>query len=128
MSERSARPAKVLVVDDNRDAAATLSFLLGAAGYEVRTCFGAAEALAEAGSFGPDACVLDINMPEMDGYELARQLRATFADHQPVLATVTGYGDFGHLDRAAEAGFDLHFQKPADAREVAEQLRACIEH
>jgi CheY-like chemotaxis protein len=71
--------------------------------------------------------VLDINMPGMDGYELARRLRASALDHPPVLATVTAFGDNAHLDRAVEAGFDLHFTKPADAYEVADQLAGCLE-
>ena len=69
------KSTRVLVVDDNQDAAANLGFLLAAAGYEVETCFDGPSALAAAERFGPDACVLDIDMPEMDGYELARRLR-----------------------------------------------------
>ena len=120
MTDQSERPARVLVVDDNEDAARTLAFLLAAAGYEARACFGGWEALEEAVRFNPDACVLDINMPDIDGYELARLLRSGGA--QPVLVTVTAYNDEAHLDRAARAGFDLHFHKPADPKEVAEQL------
>ncbi len=116
------QPTRVLVVDDNRDAATSLALLLGAAGYQVETSFDGTSALAKAQGFAPDACVLDINMPGMNGYELARRLRAQARDRPPVLATVTAYSDFGHLSRAAEAGFDLHFTKPADPREVVDQL------
>src|SRR5438067_291527 len=108
-----ARAKRVLVVDDDRDAAAGLGFLLAVAGYEVQTCGDGEAALAAAAWFRPDACVLDINLPGMDGYELARRLRAAAPGRPPLLATVTGYGDFAHLDRAADAGFDLHFSKPA---------------
>ena len=121
MSSISEKP-RVLVVDDNRDAATTLGTLLETAGYEVQTCFDGKSALKVADRFDPDACVLDINMPGMDGYELARKLRAKAPDHPPVLATVTAYGDYTHLTRAANAGFDLHFTKPADPTEVLDQL------
>jgi two-component system, OmpR family, response regulator len=113
---------RVLVVDDNKDAATTLGTLLETAGYEVHTCFDGKSALRAADKFDPDACVLDINMPGMDGYELARKLRAKDPDHPPVLATVTAYGDYTHLTKAADAGFDLHFTKPADPAEVLDQL------
>jgi len=123
----SQKPRKVLVVDDNQDAATSLSFLLAAAGYEVETCFDGPSAIAAADRFAPDACVLDISMPGMDGYEVARRIQERSADHPPVLATVTGFGDDGHLDRAAAAGFDLHFTKPADPNAVAEQLAECMQ-
>ena len=113
---------RVLVVDDNQDAATSLGELLAAAGFEVEVSFDGTSALAAAERFAPDACVLDINMPGMDGYELAQRLRARFPEHPPVFATVTAYGDYAHLERAVDAGFDLHFTKPADPREVAEQL------
>jgi CheY-like chemotaxis protein len=119
-------PPRVLVVDDNEDAATTLGVLLESAGYEVQTCFDGPTALAEADRFEPDACVLDINMPGMDGYELARKLRENAKDHPPVLATVTAYEDYSHLTKAADAGFDLHFTKPADPREVLDQLRDSV--
>jgi CheY-like chemotaxis protein len=113
---------RVLVVDDNHDAATTLGTLLETAGYEVQTCFDGKSALKAADRFDPDACVLDIKMPGMDGYELARKLREKDPDHPPVLATVTAYADYTHLIKAADAGFDLHFTKPADPAEVLDQL------
>ena len=92
----------------------------------MQTCFDGASALAAADRFEPDACLLDINMPGMDGYELARRLREKARDHPPVLATVTAYEDYSHLTRAANAGFDLHFTKPADLGEVLDQLGDCV--
>jgi two-component system, OmpR family, response regulator len=118
----TAEKPRVLVVDDNKDAATTLAILLESAGYEVHTCFDGQTALKEADQFAPDACVLDINMPGMDGYELARRIRAKDPEHAPVLATVTAYEDYGHLTKAADVGFDLHFTKPANPAEVAEQI------
>ena len=117
--------ARVLVVDDNRDAATTLGALLAASGYTVATSFDGESALREAEQFAPDICVLDISMPGMDGYELARRLRQKSADRPPVLAAVTAFGDTDHLDRAADSGFDLHFTKPADPKELASQLEWC---
>jgi two-component system, OmpR family, response regulator len=118
----TAEKHRVLVVDDNRDAATTLGILLESAGYEVHTCFDGKSALKEADRFAPDACVLDINMPGMSGYELARRLREKALDRPPVLVTVTAFDDYNHLTRAAAVGFDLHFTKPANAIEVAEQI------
>ena len=126
MADFDDKPTRVLVVDDNRDAAMTLGFLLAYAGYEVETRFDGPSALAAVEEFDPDACVLDINMPGMDGYELAEKLRARPRGRPPVLATVTAYRDFEHVQRAEEAGFDLYFTKPADPDELAEQLRACM--
>lgn len=126
MSGIKNRAPRVLVVDDNQDAATTLAFLLAAAGYKAEAAFDGPSALRTAEDFRPDACVLDISMPGMDGYELARRLRARFAAAPPVLATVTAHGDHDHLERAAEAGFDLHFTKPADPAELVEQLSETV--
>jgi len=122
MSETTGKVMRILVVDDNRDAAITLGLLLAASGYKVETSFDGPHALATAEQFQPDACVLDINMPGMDGYELARRLRETSFQNPPVLAAVTGSEDYAHLEREAAAGFDLHFTKPADPVEMADQL------
>ncbi len=119
-------PARVLVVDDDRAAAALMGRVLTRAGFEVETSHDGPAALAAAERFGPDACVLDINMPGMDGYELARRLRGRLPGRPPVLAALTGNGGCEHLDRAAAAGFDLHFSKPADPAEVVEQLDDCV--
>ena len=115
---------RVLVVDDNREAATGLALLLGAAGYRVETSFDGESALKIAEYFNPDACVLDISMPGMSGYELARKIRQK--SPAAVLATVTGRSDSRHLDLAADAGFDLHFTKPADPLEVIDQLHGTL--
>jgi two-component system, OmpR family, response regulator len=126
MSNTTDRMPRVLIVDDNQDAARSLAMVLGAVGFEVETSFDGQGALKAAERFKPDACLLDINMPGMDGYELARRLRQNAGGAPPVLATVTAYNDNAHLDRAVDAGFDLHFTKPADPSEVAEQLEDCL--
>jgi two-component system OmpR family response regulator len=126
MSETGNQQTRVLVVDDNRDAATTLARLLKVAGFEAEACFDGWAALIAADRFRPHACVLDILMPDMDGYELARRFRERCGDHPPVLATATACDDEPHLDRAAAAGFDLHFSKPTDVGAMAEQLAACV--
>src|SRR5262245_34312453 len=120
------KPTRVLVVDDDQDSATTLARLLNVAGFNAEACFDGWAALVAADRFRPDACVLDIYMPGMDSYELARRFRERSPEGSPVLATSTGYGDDVHLDRAAAAGFDLHFSKPIDVEEMAEQLKQCI--
>jgi CheY-like chemotaxis protein len=117
---------RVLVVDDNQDAAMSLAILLTNAGYKVETSFDGKAALEAADRFNPDVCVLDISMPGMNGYDLARQLAEKSPERPPLLATVTAYDNGEHLDRAVEAGFDLHFTKPADPRQVIDQLDDCL--
>ncbi len=126
MSDVTNGLTRVLVVDDNRDAATTLAFILEAAGYKVHTAFDGEAALAVAERFNPDACILDIQMPGVNGYDLARRLCARVPDNPPLLAAVTAYSDGAHLDRAADAGFDLHFTKPADPADFVQQLGDCL--
>ena len=126
MTENQDIPLRVLVVDDNQDAALTLAEVLKAAGYHVETCFDARAAVTAAEYFKPDACVLDINMPGMNGYELAQCLRGDKQQRRRVLVTVTAYEGYAHLTRAADSGFDLHFTKPADPTELIDQLGDCL--
>lgn len=99
---------RVLVVDDNRDAADSLTDLLRLHGAEVRVCYDAAAALD--GTFAPDAAVLDIHMPQIDGLELARRLRAQMPE-RILLVALTGVSDEVARRKTAEAGFDLHLTK-----------------
>lgn len=127
MADTSAAPqrlTRVLVLDDNRHAATIVGALLAAEGFLVATSFDGQSALQEEESFHPDTCLLDITMPGMDGYELARRLRAA-PGKSPVLATLTAQRGPEHLDRAAHAGFDLQFNKPADPAQVVDQLAWC---
>lgn len=126
MIENQETQLRILVVDDNKDAALTLAELLKRAGYVVETCFDAHAALAAADQFDPDACVLDINMPGMNGYELAHRLRQRDPKCPRVLAAVTANEGYGHLARAAASGFDLHFTKPADPEDVIGQIGDCM--
>lgn len=115
--------ARILIVDDNCDAAITLAQLLTTTGFRTATAFDGASALSVAAWFRPTACVLDINMPGMDGYVLARRLRELLTDAPLLLVAVTAHSDIQHLDRATDAGFDLHFTKPADPAEIVRELR-----
>jgi PAS domain S-box-containing protein len=105
---------RILVVDDNADAATTLGELLGALGHEVCIRFDGKSALADAAAFGPEILVLDIGLPDMDGYELARRLRAEPATAQARYLALTGYGQAHDRTLARVAGFDHHFVKPVD--------------
>ncbi len=105
---------KVLVVDDNVDAAQMLAMVVGALGHEVRVEHDSHDALAQAAAFAPDLCLLDIGLPEMDGYELARRLRRHPATAGATLVAVTGYGQEQDRRNSAAAGFDHHLVKPVD--------------
>ena len=105
---------RVLVVDDNVDAAEMLATLLEMNGYEVRVEFDGASALATALREPPTVALLDIGLPDMDGHELARRLRAQPATAGAVLVALTGYGQAEDQQRAHDAGFDHHMVKPAD--------------
>jgi PAS domain S-box-containing protein len=113
---------KLMVVDDNADAADMLAMLLEAGGHEVIVEHESLRALARAGDEAPDACLLDIGLPEMDGNELARRLRADPATAAMVLIAVTGYGQEQDRRAAFEAGFDHHLVKPVDLARLAGAL------
>ena len=112
VAARSGR--RVLVVDDNRDAAESLSMFLQIAGYDVHTAFDGIEGLQRFETLVPDIVLLDIGMPQLDGYELARRIRATPAGDDVLLVALTGWGQDKDRDRAHTAGFDEHMTKPVD--------------
>ncbi|APA89963.1 PAS domain-containing protein (plasmid) [Paraburkholderia sprentiae WSM5005] len=104
---------RLLVVDDNRDAADSLAMLCESEGHAVRVAYSSAEALEAAPRFMPDVALLDIGLPDIDGYELAKQLRRK-GDTRPLLIAITGYGQTEDRLRAQSAGFDYHFVKPVN--------------
>ncbi len=110
---KAATRRRVLIVDDNRDMAETAAALLIASGHDVRTAYDGLSALASASEFQPDAVLLDIGLPGISGYEVARQLRATQRRHS-LLVAVTGYGQDADRQRSREAGFDHHMVKPLE--------------
>ncbi|MBA4094532.1 MAG: hypothetical protein C0489_10650 [Candidatus Accumulibacter sp.] len=112
---RATMPAlRIGVVDDNEDAAVTLSLLLETLGHTVLIAHSARDALAVLPDFGPDVCLLDIGLPEMNGYELAAALRAQPGASQAILIAVTGYAQEKDRARALAAGFHDLFAKPVD--------------
>jgi PAS domain S-box-containing protein len=105
---------RVLVVDDNHDAAESLAMLLELDNCSVQVAFDGLTALEVLENFNPDIALLDIGMPGMDGYELARRIRATRLGGDVVLVALTGWGQADDKKRAAETGFDEHLTKPVD--------------
>lgn len=105
---------RVLVVDDNRDAADSLAMLLQLDGSSVQVAVTGAEALAVFEQMRPEAVLLDIGLPDIDGYEVARRMRAASGGKDAMLIALTGWGQEEDKRRAAEAGFDEHLTKPVD--------------
>jgi PAS domain S-box-containing protein len=115
-------PARLLIVDDNQDAADSLALLLELEGHDVAAVYTAQEALQRARSFIPSIVLLDIGLPEMDGYEVARRMRAMPELGGVRLIAVTGYGQAEDRKRTREAGFDDHLTKPVDLSSVARTI------
>jgi CheY-like chemotaxis protein len=108
------RDCRILIVDDNRDAAESIATFFRLQGKTVRTVFDGQRAIDEASEFEPDVAVLDIGLPLLDGYEVARRLRQLPATRNALLLALTGYGQTRDRARAQAAGFDHHFVKPVD--------------
>jgi PAS domain S-box-containing protein len=113
-AQAGARPRRVLVADDNRDAANTLLSVLRMMGHEAQVTYDGAEALAAAAVFRPDIALLDLGMPRMDGLELARRIRAEAWGTDIFLVALTGWGGEADRQRSRDAGFDRHVAKPID--------------
>ncbi len=113
---------RVLIVDDNEDAAVSLEMLLSRAGHEVRCTFDSRGALEAATGFGPEVILLDIGLPDLDGYETCRRLRADPGARDALLVAVTGWGQEEDRRRALDAGFDEHMTKPVDPAALRELL------
>jgi DNA-binding response OmpR family regulator len=109
----TAQRTRVLVVDDNMDAADSLGTLLTVTGYEVRIAYDGPEAIEAADEFLPRVALLDIGLPKLSGYDIARHLRERCGE-SVLLVAITGWGQESDRARAREAGFDHHFTKPAD--------------
>jgi signal transduction histidine kinase/CheY-like chemotaxis protein len=125
-TEALAAPApsrRILVVDDNRDAASSLCLLLQMLGNDVRTAHDGVEAVEAEEDFRPDVVLLDIGLPRMNGYDAARRIRAARGPDVELVA-VTGWGQSDDRRRAKEAGFDIHLTKPVDVRTLQDLLAA----
>jgi CheY-like chemotaxis protein len=118
---------KVVVVDDNRDAAESCAMLLELSGHHVQTAYNGRRALEVVASFRPHAILLDIGLPDITGYELAKQIRATPGGHGAVLIAVTGWGQEADRRRAFDAGFNHHLTKPIEPEKVEWLLQSVAE-
>ena len=114
---------RILVVDDNVDAAEALGELLRDFGHEVTTAHDGPQALDNARLHRPEIVLLDISMPEMDGYEVAKRIRGELGLGDALLIALTGYGEDRHRRLARESGFDQHVTKPVDASKLEELLK-----
>ncbi len=118
----TSRPLRVLVVDDNVDAAQTLEMLLKSSRHEVRMAHDGPSTLDVASEFQPNVVVLDIGLPRMDGYEVARRMRQIPSYKDVVLVALTGYGQDSDRQTSRNAGFDHHMVKPADFAKLQQIL------
>lgn len=116
---------RLLVVDDNQDAADSLAELLRLQGHEVRVAYSGVAALEMAKTYAPDVAFMDIGMPGMDGYEAARRMRQQPGPGKIVLAALTGWGQQEDRRRTAEAGFDHYLVKPPE-REALDAVLAAL--
>jgi CheY-like chemotaxis protein len=118
---------RVLVVDDYPDSAETASMLLTLYGHECRTAVTGQAALDEAAAFDPDIVILDIGLPDISGYDVARVLRARAGRRSLYLAAVTGWGQPEDRVQAFAAGFDQHVLKPTNAAKILQILKLAVE-
>jgi two-component system CheB/CheR fusion protein len=120
--ESSRIERRILIIDDNVDAATSLAEILRLEGHECEALFSAHEALERAATIRPDFVLLDIGLPGLDGYEVARRLRQIDGLEDVGLIALTGYGQPDDLERARVAGFDGHFVKPLDFGQLERTL------
>ena len=125
--ETASRRARVLVIDDNRDAAESLEQLVRMEGHDVIVAFDGPAGLSIAQEHPPDLVILDIGMPGMDGYEVCRQLRQRDWGADPLIAALSGWGQPEDRRRSQAAGFNVHFVKPLEHAQLLELLRMASE-
>src|SRR5690606_23185281 len=119
---------RVLVVDDNADAGLMLTELLRLMGHEVRLAEDGRQALTAADDDMPDVVFLDIGLPDMSGYEVARAFRSRPGGCDALLVALTGYGQAEDVQKAMAAGFDHHLVKPADINRMMDILASVDRH
>jgi two-component system CheB/CheR fusion protein len=115
---------RLLVVDDNTDAADSMAMLLESFGYEVRVAYDLTSAVREAAAFVPHIALLDLSQPEPDGIEVARRLQQMDQTRKIILIALSGYGQPADVARTREAGFSHHLVKPADASSIHELIKS----
>jgi len=112
------RRLRILIADDERDTVATLAAILLDEGHEVREVYRGSEVLRLAQEFDPDVALIDIGMPGMTGYDVAREMREQFGKGRPLLIAVTGWKQASDKILAKLAGFDHHLPKPFEPQEL----------
>jgi CheY-like chemotaxis protein len=117
---------RILIADDNRDGADSLAMLLQVMGHEVETAYAGDQAVEIAEQMQPDAILLDIGMPKLNGYEACRRIRAEPWGRDIVLIALTGWGQEEDRRRTREASFDLHLVKPVDGRHLLKILASLL--
>ena len=121
-TRRSGGALTVLIVDDNVDSAQITAMLLEFEGHTVEVAHDGLEALEAAARFKPRVVLLDLGLPKLDGYEVARRLRADPQQRDVFLVALTGYGQDDDRERSKAAGFDRHLVKPVDPKHLSELL------
>lgn len=116
-------PCRVLVVDDVEDTARTFAYVLETLGHQARALTNPNDVFAEIERFRPNVCFLDIGMPEIDGWTLARQLREKYSREALHLVALTAYGERQDHVKSRQAGFDAHVVKPASPKTIDAILR-----
>lgn len=114
---------RILIVDDNRDAADSLAYLLGLGSYAIKVAYDGISGLRVAKEFIPDCLISDISMPGLDGYGLAKRIKADSSLNGMKLIALSAYADEEHTRKATEAGFDYQVTKASEPREIIEVLR-----
>jgi CheY-like chemotaxis protein len=122
MMQKTTRPGRVLVVDDNEAAAKVLGLLLSLRGYETREAYSAKQALEIAQSFAPDVAFLDIGIPLMDGFQIAEHFQRTPPLDNIYLIAITGFRGEANMARARAAGFQHYLVKPLDEETIVRVL------
>ena len=120
------QPRRVLIVDDNRDAADTLAEMLRLIGYEAFTAYDGVEGVAQAQALQPDAVLLDLGMPRLDGYGACRAIRASANGTRIALVALSGWGQAADVERTRTAGFDLHLVKPVQPDELVNAMEEVL--
>ena len=122
------RTRRVLIADDHQDAADTLAILLRMAGYDAQVAYGGAEAIQLARTFNPEVAILDINMPGIDGYDVASALRREGRpDRRPLLIALTALSGEEDARRSQDAGFHHHVVKPTPPGALVQLIEAFLE-
>lgn len=128
LPELARTATRILLVDDNEDAREAMGALLQIHGHEVAFASDGTSALLQVSEFKPNVVILDIGLPDIDGYEVARRVRVASGTSVPKLIALTGYGQACDLKAATDAGFDAHLLKPAEMEDVINKIAALTTH